>query len=259
MNVKHRIVGGAVLTIGAALAVFVWSRTGSDAALPNPGQTRDRVVQRDRAPALLPPGSPAPATEPEAATDEEPKPGDDYYDNPLAEALLRVLAKDPQLKAFKYYHHRPLLDEGSLAKYHAMLSDPAVFAIVKHDLLYPAETKVDQESEFKRLMKIDYLREAAEWKENPRRDELIGLITSAILTDNYPPGMGMDMRLSLSGNKRELFALLEDVAPDQAGEILAASRGTRLEPLIAYVSESVARSKRLEAQDNGTVHPGPPL
>jgi hypothetical protein len=122
-----------------------------------------------------------------------------------------------------------------------------VFASVKHDLLYPEETKVDLAGNIKRLMKIDYLREALEWKENPERATLIALVSELILTDNFPPGMAMDMRLSLSGNKRELYELLYEMAPDRARAALQASKGTRLEKLIAYIDDSLQRRRALEA------------
>lgn len=180
---------------------------------------------------------------------------DDYDGSPLPEVMHRVLATDPQLKAFKYYHNRPLLDTAEKAKYHELLSDQDVFAEVKQDLLYPADSKADQEGNIKRLMKIDYLREALEWKENPRRNELIALVVEIILTDNYPPGIGMDMRLSLSGDKKELYTLLDELMPNQAQAVVLASRGTRLERLIAYIADSVENGKRLEAKAESVIHP----
>jgi hypothetical protein len=180
---------------------------------------------------------------------------DDYEDNPLGDVLRRVLSNDPQLVAFKHYHNRPLLDEASKQRYREILSDPTVFDVVKHDLLYPDETKADQAESIKRLMKIDYLREALEWKENPMRSTLIALVSELILTDNFPSGMGMDMRISLSGNKRELYELLYEVAPDQANATVQASKGTRLEKLIAYIDNSLRTQRRLEASLENEVTP----
>lgn len=178
-----------------------------------------------------------------------------HEDNPLGDVLQRVLSNDRPLAAFKYYHHRPLLDEASKARYHTLLSDPAVFASVKHDLLYPEETKVDLAGNIKRLMKIDYLREALEWKENPERATLIALVAELILTDNLPPGMAMDMRLSLSGNKRELYELLYEIAPDRARATLQAAQGTRLQKLIAYIDNSLQVRRDLEANLENQVIP----
>ena len=104
-------------------------------------------------------------------------------------------------------------------------------------------------------MKIDYLREALEWAENPQRAELIALVEEMLLTDNYPPGMGMDMRVSLSGNKMELYELLSDVAPDQAAALLQSTKGTRLEPLLAYIANSLEVRKQIEANLETEVRP----
>lgn len=180
---------------------------------------------------------------------------DDLEDNALADVLGRVLANDPQLAAFKHYHRRPLLDGSSRARYRELLSDPAVMAGVKHDLLSPEEARADQASEIKRLMKIDYLREALEWKDNPMRPALIALVSELVLTDNFPPEMGMEMRVSLSGNKRELYELLYEVAPDRAQAALRSSKGTRLEPLIAYIDRSLQSRHRLEATAETEVMP----
>jgi hypothetical protein len=262
MRASYRACVGVALMIGAAaLTVSSWWRSNHgaervlssrlvQASAPNQGT----VAQRESALEQVPSGPPSSGSEPTPGNNEDPLPGDDYHDNPIAEVLARVLANDPQLRAFEFYHHRPLLDAANTTKYHQMLSDPAVFAIVEHDLLYPAEAKPDQAGSIRRLMKIDYLREAVEWKDNPRRNELITLIAEIILTDNYPPGMGMDMRLSLSGNKKELYALLDEIAPDQAVAALRASKGTRLEQLIAHFADSLEFQKRLEANGDGAVH-----
>lgn len=253
MTVLHKRVAwvvAAVATAGVATGVLLWTRGDSDAP--------QRTAQPARAtPAVSKPAAPsahraAPQQlaniEPELAALLEPSASGDYDDNPMAEVLRRVLAADPQLATFKYYHNRPLLDEGEKVKYHALLSDQSVFADVKHDLLYPQETKADQAGNIKRLMKIDYLREALEWKENPMRETLLALVAEMITTDNFPAGMTMDMRLSLSGNKVELYELLNDVAPDRATALLQSSKGTRLEQLIAYIANSIQVRKRLESQ-----------
>lgn len=246
----------AALAIAAVVAFTCWpSRDAGPptTSAPVPPSAAARSGQPGGAPTA---GQGAPRTgrqqlaniEPELAALVEPSASGDYDDNPMAEVLRRVLANDPQLATFKYYHNRPLLDDAELRKYHALLSDAAVAADVKQDLLFPGETKVDQAGNIKRLMKIDYLREALEWAENPQREALLALVSEIILTDNYPADMTMDMRLSLSGNKLELYELLYDVAPDRAAAVVQSSKGTRLEPLIAHLATSIQTRKRLEAQ-----------
>ena len=255
---RHRSVI-AILAAGALAAGLVsWNRHRRAEEPASPDRSRPRPTAATTA-------SPAAGFEPVAyrAAKGEPAlsaPGesaiaDDLEDNILGDVLLRVLSNDPQLAAFKRYHRRPLLDEASKTRYRELLSDPAVLASVKHDLLYPEETKANQAGDIKRLMKIDYLREALEWKGNPARGALIALVAELIVTDNFPPAMGMDMRLSLSGNKRELYALLYEVAPDRAKSTLRASRGTRLEQLLAYIDDSLQTQRRLEASAETEVAP----
>lgn len=234
---------GALIVAATAVALFfLWRSHGEMAPMP----ASQPVGQGTPA---LAPGSPQ-----IAANSPSPAPSlveeladDDYEDNPIGDVLHRILANDRQLDAFMYYHNRPLLDDASAAKFHELLSDPATFAAVKHDLLYPEETRAEEAGNIKRLMKIDYLRDALEWKENPRRGELVALVSEIILTDNYPAEMTMDMRVSLSGNKMELYQLLYEIAPDQASAALLASRGTRLEPMIAHIASSTEARKRFEA------------
>jgi hypothetical protein len=180
---------------------------------------------------------------------------DPYGENPLGDVMHRVVDNDQQLHAFKAFYDRPLLDEDSLKQYHALLSDPATLAAVEHDLLYPEEAKADQASSIKRLMKIDYLHEALDWKDNPQHALVVGVVNNVILTDNYPPDMGMDMRISLSGNKQELFQLLDEYEPAKAKALLQASKGTRLEPMVAWIATSNETRKQLERKLDNQVTP----
>jgi hypothetical protein len=261
MKVSHgrSISIALVVAAGAAAIVLLWR--SPDDAVPPPVAAPGLAVAPVHAPAANGlPGAPPSSSEPtraelSAAAAEADKPEDDYEDHPLARTMHQILASDRQLATFMHYYNRPLLDDVAKAEYHEILSDPAVVASVEHDLLYPSETKADKAGNIKRLMKIDYLREALEWKDNPMRAELIALISQMILTDNYPADMTMDMRLSLSGNKMELYEILYSVAPDQASALLLASRGTRLEALIAYIANTIEVRRRLEASASNEVRP----
>src|SRR5882724_4079223 len=197
----RRTLAALVFVAGAVAVLFWWSNRGQaveplSSTSENARETHTQQIAR----------TPEPLAGDPSNGDGSP-PSDDYDDNPMANILRPLLANDVQLDTFMYYHNRPLLDEASTVRYHEFLSDPAMLAAVKHDLLYPEETKVDAAGNIKRLMKIDYLHEAVEWQENPARGEIISQVGDMLLTDNYPAGMGMDMRLSLSGNKMELYEL----------------------------------------------------
>lgn len=250
-----------VVAAGAvAVSVFWLSRGNTEEPAPakpaRPSRTAKLPTLEEVVPRPAPTAGSAEAkADPEQALAEPTPPTDDFEYNPLAGSLRAILMKDEQLNTFMYFHNRPLLSEDDREKFHDILSDPSVFAQVKQDLLYPEETRADQNGNIKRLLKIDYLRDALEWKENPMRPVLIAMISEMLLTDNYPAGMTMDMRLSLSGNKMELYELLYEVAPEQAQATLLASKGTRVEKLIAYIDSTIQTRKRLEASLENEVRP----
>ena len=256
VSLGRSIAAALVVVAGLVIGFFVW-RSGGDTA---------QAIPSDSVQASGPPAAPAHAPgfqtaipEPSLEGTAEPSQPDDYEEgHPLADVMHKILANDHQLNTFMYYYNRPLLGEADRAKYHQLLSDRAVLASVEHDLLYPEETKIDKAGNIKRLMKIDFLREALEWKDNPQRAEIIALVKEMLLTDNYPADMTMDMRLSLSGNKMELFELLDQIAPDQASAVLQASKGTRLEKLFAYIANHLEAGKQIEASAESQVVPKAP-
>jgi hypothetical protein len=246
---RSRLAAAAAVAAAAVAGLLLWSARRAPGE-GEPGSTGAGAVH--------PMASGAPSASSAAigpsltALDQGP---DDYEDHPLRDAIHQVLANDRQLSAFMYYYNRPLLDAAARAKYRELLSDRAQLASVKHDLLYPEETKADKPGNIKRLMKIDYLREAIEWKDNPARGEAIAMLSELVLTDNFPATMAMDMKLSISGNKREIYELLYQVAPDKALALVPAAKGTRLEGMVAFIANSVDAEKRLEANAEGFVSP----
>lgn len=189
----------------------------------------------------------------ELAQDENAAGSQDYEDSPMGDILRDILKEDPSLASFRYFYDRPLLDAESRSQYEKLLSDKAMFAETSHDLLYPEERTEDLRGNVKRLMKIDYLRSALEWEENPERRALLSTIESTILTDNLPKGMGDDMKISLAGNKMELYALLYDLAPEHAMAVTEQSRGTRVEQLVQYIAESIALRRQKERESDAVV------
>lgn len=236
------------LAAAAGVAIAVWAWRTSEPTQPV------TATAGAATPAPSPDHAPS-ATHPPMFAGTMPPDVDPYGENPLGDVMHRVVDNDQQLHAFKAFYDRPLLDEDSLKQYHALLSDPATLAAVEHDLLYPEETKADQASSIKRLMKIDYLHEALDWKDNPQHALVVGVVTNVILTDNYPPAMGMDMRMSLSGNKQELFQLLDEYEPAKAKALLETSKGTRLEAMVAWIANSNETRKQLESKLENQVIP----
>jgi hypothetical protein len=248
MKVSFRRRLSIALVAAAAVVVAAWAWRTSEPAQPV------TATAGAATPAASPDHTPS-ATRPPMFGGTMPPDVDPYGENPLGDVMHRVVDNDQQLHAFKAFYDRPLLDEDSRKQYHALLSDPATLAAVEHDLLYPEETKADQASSIKRLMKIDYLHEALDWKDNPQHALVVGVVTNVILTDNYPPAMGMDMRMSLSGNKQELFQLLDEYEPAKAKALLQASKGTRLEAMVAWIATSNETRKQLESKLENQVIP----
>lgn len=250
MKVSSRRGIWAALAVAAGAIVVGWLwRTAPAAqvgAAKPPGAAAPEVDHRTRsaltAAAPAQPGRQLPADDP-------------FAENPIGDIMRRVVDSDEQLRKFKSFYDRPLLDAESLKQYHAMLSDRGMLAAVEHDLLYPEEVVADQASSIKRLMKIDFLHEALDWKDNPQHDLVVGVVSETILTDNYPADMGMDMRLSLSGNKQELFQLLDEYEPAKAQAALQAAKGTRLEAMVAWIAQSNEKRKQLEANLDNQVTP----
>jgi hypothetical protein len=249
---NHKGAGAALFVAAGGLLFFAWhgNRPAAEALPLEPtAVVVHGAAQRPRRfteiPRDQPPGA-ANQGDPQAPAQDDETTSDDYEDNSMGDILHTILVNDKRLDTYMYYHNRPLLDEESRVQYHQILSDPTMFASVKEDLLYPEEKKESPAGNIKRLMKIDYLRDALEWKENPNRETILALITEMILTDNYPAGMTMDMRISLSGNKMELYELLSQEAPDSAAALLSSAKGTRLEAMLAFIADSLETRKQLE-------------
>jgi hypothetical protein len=155
-------------------------------------------------------------------------------------------AEDSAVAEIAYYRHHVLLDEHGKASYRAFLSDPAMLEKVKDDLLFPEEVRETLVGNTKRLIEIDYLHDALAWSENPNREEIVDTIADVILADNFRDELGMDMRISLAGNKRELYALLHEFARDRTASLVDEARGSRVQSLVEYLAEDVpARAKRV--------------
>lgn len=164
---------------------------------------------------------------------------DDEYDQ--SEVMRAVLGGDSMLSEFWGYHKQVLKDEEQREGYRALLSNPTMLAKVREDLRSPGETDQAFQRNLKQLIEIDYLREALDWEDNPRREEILGLIEELILEDTFGQGRDTGMRYSLATVKRELYELLHDHDPARARGVVEASRGSRLEELIAFIAGDLER------------------
>jgi hypothetical protein len=168
------------------------------------------------------------------------------YQGSLEQLKKSIHKEDERLALFSYYHERVLPDSVSRERFHELLSDSGMLAHVQRGLLFPGEKRETLRGNIKRLMQIDYLRDALSWKENPRREQILSAVKDMILEDNFLPEYGEDMRVSLAANKMELYELLYAQDPKRAEALVTEARGSRLEALMTHLAE---RNQRLVAQE----------
>lgn len=164
----------------------------------------------------------------------------------------KLFKTEPKLAQFDYFREHVLVDSNGRKDYQALLADRTMHEQTRHALLHPEPAQDSMQANVKRLMQVDYLREALAWKENPERRQLLSEVERIILEDAFGPDMAPDVKRSLAATKFELFELLYRQDPERAQALVGAARGTRLEKLLEYVStrtqKIVAKEKELSLQ-----------
>jgi hypothetical protein len=150
----------------------------------------------------------------------------------------KIFKSDPKLAQFDYFREHVLLDSVSREDYRKLLADKEMLEQTRKDLLHPTDAKESMSGNVKRLMKIDYLREALSWKEHPGRGELMGLVENIILEDSFTSQMDPTIKRSLAATKMELYQILSDQDPARALALVEKAEGTRLEKMLQYFAES---------------------
>jgi hypothetical protein len=164
----------------------------------------------------------------------------------------RLFKTEPKLAQFDYFREHVLLDSVTREDYRKLLADKAMIEKVRNDLLHPTERKDTTETNVKRLMEIDYLREAMDWKEHPGRKDLLAEVEQIILEDSFTADMPPDVKRSLAATKLELYELYSAQAPERALALVDKARGTRVEKLLEYFAEHnqrrLAKERELSLQ-----------
>jgi hypothetical protein len=158
----------------------------------------------------------------------------------------KIFKTEPKLAQLDFFREHVLLDANSREDYHALLSDKAMYTQVRQALLRPEEVEDTMENNVKRLLQIDYLREALHWKENPEREQLISTVEAIILEDSFSATMTEEVKRSVAASKMELFEILHGHEPERAQALVAAAKGTRLETLLGYIDGYNQRRLELE-------------
>jgi hypothetical protein len=158
----------------------------------------------------------------------------------------KIFKTEPKLAQFDFFREHVLLDANSRADYRQLLADKAMYTQVRQALLQPADVEDTMESNVKRLLQIDYLREALHWRENPEREHLLSTVEAIILEDSFRDTMPAEVKRSVAASKMELFELLHGHEPERAQALVAAAKGTRLEKLLEYIDGYNQRRLELE-------------
>ncbi|MDY7230327.1 hypothetical protein [Hyalangium rubrum] len=164
----------------------------------------------------------------------------------------KLFKREPKLAQFDYFREHVLLDSVSREGYHKLLMDKEMIAQTRDDLLHPKEPKDTPETNTKRLMQIDYLREGLSLKDHPDRAYLLDTVESIILEDSFTAQMDPKVKRSLAATKMELYEIFSSHDPARTLALTDKARGTRLEKMMEYFAESnqrrLAKERELSLQ-----------
>ncbi|WP_224240222.1 hypothetical protein [Hyalangium gracile] len=203
-------------------------------ALPAPAPARDTTPRRP-----LPPSPPALLAAPEEVPGEEGAHGPFTTTTDLLKA--RIFKAAPELARFDYFREHVLLDSHARKDYEALLADTRMYEQLRRTLASPTETEPSLESSIERLMRIDFLREALAWRQNPAREQLLATVEGLLLEDSFQPGLSLHTRRSMAATRMELYELFADQEPERARALVETAKGTSLEKLIQHIA---ARNQR---------------
>jgi hypothetical protein len=265
MKVSRNTLVVAVLTVLAVIAVKLAlsaapeeeSPSGQEPApvaaapAPAPRETTPRPAQLSVPPMLAPVETPL----------ERPEDEGEHGEFTTSTDIMKqqIFKKDPQLAQFDYFREHVLLDSATREDYRKLLADKAMIARTRDELIHPQITKVAMPTTVKRLMQIDYLREAMDWQQHPQRSELLGDVERIILEDSFTAEMPPDVKRALAATKLELFEILYKQDASRAQALVEKARGTRLEKMLAFFDEHnqrrLARERELSLQAQNTTTP----
>ncbi len=164
------------------------------------------------------------------------------------ELIAKVLEENKRLGLFMFYHKHVLLDEQGRNEYRKLLSDPEMMQAMADELMDPGRGEVQPEEQYRRLMQIDYFKAALAWKDNPRKEQLLGLTRDVILHQNIFGGQDTERRYMLAGGKMEMYQLLAEHGMRQALDLPSLARGTSMEQLVAWIAKEDLRRRAQEEQ-----------
>lgn len=180
------------------------------------------------------PPPPALLAAPEEVPGEEGEHGEFTTATDVMKAKL--FKTEPELARFDYFREHILLDSNGRKDYEALLADTRMYEQLRRTLGSSTEAEESLESSIKRLMRIDYLREALAWRQNPAREQLVSTVEGIILADSFSPELSLSARRSMAATRMELYEIFADQEPERARALVEAAKGTSLEKLLQYIA-----------------------
>lgn len=166
--------------------------------------------------------------------------------NPLDDIRQRVMVAHPDIAQFRHLQRKVLLRPEERQMLQALYQDDELVTAARHDLLAENEKTFSEESQLKRLYRVEYLGMGLEWKDNPKREGVLAAIQDLILAQNIKSDQELELQRSLAGDKVELFMILLHTDRGQAAQLLEQVRGTDLEKLLEYAQARFDALWRLE-------------
>jgi hypothetical protein len=158
----------------------------------------------------------------------------------LDQILETVLAEDPSLGAFHVLREKVIRTAKEKADYRNLLADKSFLADAFNELESAGGNKeLDQSEEVRRLLRVQYINAALDWKENPSRSVALDAVRK-ILLSRIPSGSTIhsDALGSLLGDRFDLFQHLMISDPDEAQRLLRQAKGTSSERILRLAYES---------------------
>ncbi|AKJ06036.1 hypothetical protein ATI61_110220 [Archangium gephyra] len=242
----------AVLVGLGVIAVWFFARSEREMAVPvavkapsvtgsraEPAPAAAPVPPQERVPELL--------AAPQTIPGEEGEHGE--FTTTTDVLKQKIFKREPKLAQFDYFREHVLLDSSTRESYRALLADRELLEQTRRELLTPPPGDPGaMESNIQRLMRVDYLREALDWKENPDRAHLVSTLEHIILEDSFGPEMTRDVKRAITASKMELYEILSRQEPERALRLVERARGGRLEKLLQYFAEWDARRAAMERE-----------
>lgn len=230
---KRLVVGGIVVGL-VVVALFMFMREAKTPERPAGEQTVARTTEAQ----VAMPG-PNPSLPPKS------------FELPVAmpdQIIEQILKEDEKLGLFMDYRKMVLPNEKTRDEYRKLLSDPDMMTAMAEDLMDPGSGHPESKEYYRRLMQIDYFEAALAWKDNPQRQKVLSLTRDIILKDNFQGDQDSSRRQVLGGSKMELYRLLYEQDAQKAKDLVAQVKGTRMEPLVSWMSEEELRRRAREEE-----------